>query len=191
MKIRDRIKELRRVPAKSLRPNPRNWRTHPQAQADALRGVLAEVGIAAAAIAREMEDGSLQLIDGHLRTETLGDEIIPVLVLDVNAEEADKLLATFDPLGGMAGADAKRLESLLNDVATESPAIQEMLDGLAKEAGIEIHGSGDEGGGSEEGGADEIPEKYQILIECTDEQQQTEWLNKLAGAGLNCRSLIS
>lgn len=37
MKIRDRIKELRRVKAANLVPNPRNWRTHPQAQQDALR----------------------------------------------------------------------------------------------------------------------------------------------------------
>ena len=44
MQIRDRIVELRRVPARSLIPHPRNWRKHPKAQADALRGVLAEVG---------------------------------------------------------------------------------------------------------------------------------------------------
>ena len=46
MQIRDRIKELRRVPAGELRPNPRNWRMHPSEQQDALRGVLAEVGYA-------------------------------------------------------------------------------------------------------------------------------------------------
>ncbi len=44
MKIRDRIKELRRVRASTLKPSPRNWRTHSQGQQDALRGVLAEVG---------------------------------------------------------------------------------------------------------------------------------------------------
>ena len=46
MKIRDRIKELRRVRAGELRPHPKNWRTHPAAQQDALRGVLAEIGYA-------------------------------------------------------------------------------------------------------------------------------------------------
>jgi len=53
VQIRDRIKELRRVPASELLPNPKNWRTHPVAQQDALRGVLAEVGYADALIARE------------------------------------------------------------------------------------------------------------------------------------------
>ena len=46
MQIRDRIVELRRVPANELRPNPKNWRTHPKAQQEALRGILAEVGYA-------------------------------------------------------------------------------------------------------------------------------------------------
>ena len=32
MKIRDRVKELRRVKAGELRPHPKNWRVHPQAQ---------------------------------------------------------------------------------------------------------------------------------------------------------------
>jgi hypothetical protein len=36
MQIRDRIKELRRVKASELRPNPRNWRTHPTALAAAV-----------------------------------------------------------------------------------------------------------------------------------------------------------
>jgi ParB/Sulfiredoxin domain len=75
MRIRDRIRELRRVRASELRPSPRNWRTHPQAQLDALRGVLAEVGMAGAALARELEDGSLELIDGHARAEACGDPL--------------------------------------------------------------------------------------------------------------------
>jgi len=70
MQIRDRIKELRRVRAKDLLPNPRNWRVHPKVQAAALRGLLAEVGYAGALLARELPDGKLQLIDGHLRAET-------------------------------------------------------------------------------------------------------------------------
>jgi len=59
VKIRDRIKELRRVPARELRPNPKNWRSHPPAQQDALRGLLAELGYCDATIARELPDGSL------------------------------------------------------------------------------------------------------------------------------------
>ena len=135
MKIRDRIVELRRVPASSLVPNPRNWRRHPKAQADALRGVLAEVGIAGAVLARKREDGVLELIDGHLRVETLGDREVPVLVLDVDEREAAKLLATYDPLSAMAEADPALLDDLLREVETANEALKAMLDELAKESG--------------------------------------------------------
>jgi hypothetical protein len=57
MGIRDRIKELRRVKAKDLIPNSKNWRVHPKAQANALRGLLAEVGYADALLARETPEG--------------------------------------------------------------------------------------------------------------------------------------
>jgi ParB-like chromosome segregation protein Spo0J len=134
--IRDRIKELRRVPADQLQPNPKNWRKHPEAQANALRGVLAEVGIASAVLARETPEGGLMLIDGHLRTETLHNAEIPVLVLDVTEEEADKILATFDPLGAMAELDADALRALLEEVETGSQELADMLTALAEDAGI-------------------------------------------------------
>ena len=136
MLIRDRIKELRRVPASELRPNPKNWRTHPTAQLDALRGVLSEVGYAGASLARELPDGSLMLIDGHARAEVSGNAMVPVLILDVTEAEADKILATYDTLGGMATADAERLDALLRDVQTENEAVAGMLTKLAEENGV-------------------------------------------------------
>ncbi len=136
MRLKDRIKELRRVPADQLQPNPKNWRKHPEAQANALRGVLAEVGIASAVLARETPGGGLMLIDGHLRTETLHNAEIPVLVLDVTEEEADKILATFDPLGAMAESDADALRTLLEDVETGSQELADMLTALAEDAGV-------------------------------------------------------
>lgn len=136
MLIRDRIRELRRVPANELRPNPKNWRTHPKAQQDALRGVLAEVGMADAVLARELPDGSLMLIDGHLRAETAADAKVPVLILDVTEAEADKLLATLDPLAAMAESDAAKLDELLRNVDTGSEALQQLLASTASEAGL-------------------------------------------------------
>jgi DNA modification methylase len=127
MKIRDRIKELRRVKASELLRNPRNWRTHPAAQARALRALLSEIGYADALIARELPDGRLQLIDGHLRAETTPSEEVPVLVLDVTEEEAEKLLLTLDPLAAMAEADAGRLQALLTTVRSDDEAVQELL----------------------------------------------------------------
>ncbi len=129
MVMRDRVKELRRVPASELRANPKNWRTHPPAQEAALKGVLAEIGFADAMIARETEDG-LELIDGHLRREVMGDQEVPVLVLDVTEEEADKLLLTYDPLAAMAHADMDNLLALASLTQFESPAVFDMLEAL-------------------------------------------------------------
>jgi hypothetical protein len=135
MKIRDRVKELRRVKASELIPHPRNWCRHPQAQADALRGVLAEIGYADALLVRETPEG-LMLIDGHLRAETTPDMEVPVLVLDVTEDEADKMLVTLDPLAAMATAAEDVLAALLESVVTESDALHAMLDDLARGAGI-------------------------------------------------------
>ena len=129
MQIRDRIKELRRVKASELLPNPKNWRTHPVAQQDALRGVLAEVGYADALIARETPEG-LMLVDGHLRAETTPDADVPVLVLDINEAEADLMLSTLDPLAAMAGRDDLKLATLLDTISSENDGVSALLDSL-------------------------------------------------------------
>jgi hypothetical protein len=183
MHIRDRIKELRRVKAAELRPNPRNWRTHPAAQRDALRGVLAEVGYADALLARELPDGALELIDGHLRAETTPQSEVPVLVLDLDQAEADKLLAVLDPLAGMAETDRPALESLLAEVETDNQAVRAMLDGMLEKFGNAETESPD---------SDEIDleESYQVVVRCRDEDQQRELYERLSAEGFSCKLLM-
>lgn len=137
MQLRDRIRELRRVPASELRPNPKNWRMHPENQQNALRGVLAEIGIASAVLARELPDGSLMLIDGHLRAETIGAELVPVLVLDVDEAEADKLLITLDPLAAMAETNTEKLNELANEIGETSESIQSIIETMILPGGSE------------------------------------------------------
>jgi DNA modification methylase len=162
MAVRDRIKSFRRVRAKDLLTNPKNWRTHSDAQANALRGILAEVGYADALLARETEAG-LMLIDGHLRAETTPDQEVPVLVLDVTAEEADKILATLDPLASMADANQQKLGELLREIDTESEELQAMLDSLAEENDIDLYetnGEAAEDPGAQIDKAAELQEKW-------------------------------
>jgi hypothetical protein len=134
--IRDRIKELRRVRAGDLSPNPRNWRTHPAGQVEAMQGLLSEIGYADALLARELPDGTLELIDGHMRQALDDEQIVPVLVLDLDENEAHKMLVTLDPLAAMAETNQDALGQMLADIATESDAVQAMLDGLAASAGV-------------------------------------------------------
>jgi hypothetical protein len=184
MQIRDRIKELRRVRAAELRPNPRNWRTHPSEQQDALRGVLAEVGYADALLARELPDGSLMLVDGHLRAETTPDAVVPVLVLDVDEQEADKILLTHDPLSAMATVSHERLRTLLANVETESDAVRAMLERLAEErqdtAAVMRPPDRPEV---------TVPESYQVVVECANEDDQQAVYERIRAEGYRCRVL--
>ena len=136
MQIRDRIKEFRRIRAGDLCPNPANWRKHPQAQQDALRGILAEVGYVDALMVRPLPDGSLQIVDGHLRAETTPDTEVPCLIVDLDDAEAAKVLATFDPLSAMAETNAEKLDALLRDVDANCEDLQKMLAELADDAGL-------------------------------------------------------
>jgi hypothetical protein len=188
MKIRDRIKELRRVRASELRPHPKNWRTHPPAQRDALRGVLAEIGYAEALLARELPDGSLQLIDGHLRAETTPEAEVPVLVVDLDDAEADKILALLDPLAAMAGADDETLSELLSGVDTENEAVRAVLDEMLREPEDAAEPPSED---AQQSGSREVdvPESFQVVVECGDEARQRALYERMTAEGFECRLL--
>jgi len=125
--VRDRIKALRRVRADHLEPHPDNWRRHPNRQRRILEDVLAEVGVADAVIARELDGGRYQIIDGHLRTEVLAGERVPVLVLDVDEAEARKLLLSIDPLASLALTDKARLVELATAIGPHSAGLEDLI----------------------------------------------------------------
>jgi hypothetical protein len=183
VKIRDRIKDFKRIPADQIQPNPKNWRTHPDDQRDALKGVLSEVGMADAVLVRELEDGGLMLIDGHLRVEEMGSSVVPVLILDVDENEADKLLATHDPLGAMAGIDSERLEDCLRNIDTGSHALSEMLSQLAEEGGLIPK---DEKTQDDQAA---IKSGFEIVVSLDNETAQQDLFERLDGEGYKCRVL--
>lgn len=127
--IRDRVKAFRRVKASELRANPRNWRTHPEEQRSALAGVLREVGIAGALVAYETPEG-LTLIDGHLRQDAAPDSEWPVLILDVDEAEANKLLAVIDPIAAMAEADVEMYADLLGGIESQDDEFLSLIQSL-------------------------------------------------------------
>ena len=151
MKLRDRIRGFCRLAPERIRPNPKNWRTHPEAQRDALKGVLADVGIADAVLVVPCDAGALagllaakdfdawlrgyrgdfMLVDGHLRTETITGQPVPALVLDLDEREQAEVLATFDPVGDLAGMDRERFIALAGEFNSTNAAVQSLVADLA------------------------------------------------------------
>ncbi len=186
MQIRNRIKEFTRVLAKDLVPNPKNWRTHPDNQRNALKGILAEIGYADALLTRRLEDGRLQLIDGHLRAETTPDQEVPVLILDLDEKEADKLLTLLDPLAAMAGTDENLLKELTDNLETQNEAIQKMINSMLQSNQNDLPLEQESAKLPDEV---EVPELFQILIVCNDENEQRELFDQLVAEGRNCKLL--
>jgi len=198
--IQDRVRELRRVRASELLPNPRNWRKHPSAQQSALRAVLDEIGFAGALIARPLDDGRLQLIDGHLRAETMtgtaADVEVPVLVVDLTAEEADLLLAVHDPIGALAETDAELLGELTDSFEVRSTEISELLADLLKDAELPnldatssaAHAATDVDNDVDTA-APQLEESFQLLVDCGDEPEQRALFERLTAEGRKCRVL--
>ena len=184
MQIRDRVKELRRVRASLLRPHPNNWRTHPDHQRDALRGVLAEIGYADALLARELPDGTLELVDGHLRAETTPEAEVPVLVVDLTDAETATLLAVLDPLAGLAETNRDALADLLAHVESENEAVRKMLDGMLGD-GVPSLPEGPTAGAEVD-----VPEAFQVVVECRDEEEQRSVFERLQGEGYKCKLLV-
>lgn len=219
--VKDRIRQLRRVRAAELKPHPCNWRIHPPEQRAALEALLAEIGYAGALVARELPDGSLQLIDGHLRAEVSPQAEVPVLVVDLDDREAEKLLALHDPIAAMAQAEQLVLAELSARIDTENAALRGLLDGLLAGHGPAAEprcdspesetgaftpsdpgaSSGGESawcnsatGAPHDGGSTgrrppsaEIPELYQLIVQCRDLCQQEALFDRLTAEGYSCR----
>jgi hypothetical protein len=144
-KYKNLIKELRWIPANELIRDERNPHIHSAKQREAMREILSTIGIAGALLGYEVGEGRVKLIDGHLRSEEIGDELVPVLILDVDDETAAKLLATYDPAGDLGQWDATALEKLLKDCDFHEGGIIAMLaelDTIDPETGKEKKGTG-------------------------------------------------
>lgn len=184
--IRDRIIDFRRVLASELVPHPMNWRTHPDAQRKALAAVLAEIGYAGALLARQLPDGRLQLLDGHLRAEETPNMSVPVLVTDLDEKEAELLLLTHDPLASLAGTHEENALALLDNVVTENADLQEFLEAFRVDAGFTLD--------AEEAEQEPMPElvgvqTFEIIVECTSTDQRDKLREHLEARGYSCREM--
>jgi hypothetical protein len=189
--IRNRIKGHRRVRAGDLLPHELNPRTHPEAQRAALADLYEQIGFARSLLAYEQPDGRLKLIDGHLRRDLQPDMEVDVEVLDVNDAEARALLLSLDPLAALAGYDTTRLDELRGSVATDSEALHNLWQTVAVSA--EACRAALDNARQTEGPTrpTALPDRFLVLIECADETEQVELLERFRAEGLRCEAKIA
>ena len=137
--FRDRIIDFKRVKASALVHNKQNWRVHSERQRNALEAVYDSIGVVSSLLVRPTADGNYEILDGHLRhTMHDADAEVPVLVLDLNDDEAKQMLATYDPITGWANADLDMLAELLEGLDTKAltDPMVDLLEDLKDDTGL-------------------------------------------------------
>lgn len=188
---RNRIVRLEYHKPDDLLDHPKQWKRHGDRQLAALRAVLGEVGIAGALHAwrSERHGGRLTVWDGHGRKSLEAEQLWPVLVTDLNDEEADKLLLLFDPIGALAEIEPEKLRVLLEGVEPSDAAIGELLDELAREGGLEP--AGGDGGTDPADSGGSYESQYGVIVICDDEAHQERVYTELEAAGHKCRVVVT
>ena len=146
---RNRIIGSAEVAPDSLLAHPSNWRGHPANQQNALTDILGGddgvgwldtvmVNKRTSELWPEGDRNVETVVDGHLRVALAmrhNQPTVPVRYVDLTPAEEALALATFDPIGALAPANAEQLDAVLREVQTGSGAVGQMLAELA-EAGI-------------------------------------------------------
>ena len=128
---RSRIVGQGSVAPETLQPHPGNPRQHPKAQLEALAGALTEVGWVQDVIVNQRTG---HILDGHARVELAvrrGEPTVPVVYVELEEAEESLVLASLDPLAGLALVDQGKLDALLAEISVRDGALGTFLSGLA------------------------------------------------------------
>jgi hypothetical protein len=190
--------ELKFVRAGELKDHPENWRVHPASQVKAFEAVRREVGFVGYVVVNRRTG---HVLDGHMRKNAVPAEtLVPVVFGDWSEAEERLVLATFNPLGDMAGLDAGKAEGLLARVASSEPAVQALLEVLERDIekamrAVDRAAAKDEeqdedeqpeagdGGGADEGAGKAVKQIHAVMIRCADELDQMTLIQELKGRG--------
>lgn len=112
---------------RTLSANPKNWRLHPKGQQQAMASMLDRVGWVDQVLVNQRTGN---LIDGHLRVELAiarGEPSVPVVFVDLSDDEEALVLASLDPLAGMAVTDTTKLAEILAEVSVDQADLEAYL----------------------------------------------------------------
>jgi hypothetical protein len=121
-------------------------------------------------------------VSGHLRRDLDPEMEVDVEILDVNEEEARKLLLSIDPLAALAETQSQIHERLLEVTPAEWPELDaawKTATNAALASDPQIYASV------------AMKEQFLILVTCRDEEHQVDLLERFGRDGLTCTVLLS
>lgn len=130
---RNRVVSLSQEVPEDLLANPANARRHPGEQREVIRGSLDELGWIAPVV---VNDRTGYVVDGHARIEEAiseGAPVVPVIHVDLSADEERLALAVLDPTGDFATYDQTRLDDLIASILTDNTPLNALLATLSGE----------------------------------------------------------
>lgn len=166
-------------PADQFKFNPLNYRRHPEEQREAVRQMLGHVGWVTEVI-QNVRTGNL--IDGQARIEEAlrqdPTQLIPYTEVDLSPAEEKAVLATLDPMTGLAETDPETLQVLLDETIAAMPDLEELLQSLHNEEPPE----------PPKARMVEFTEHLRIVIECKSKRQQAKLLKRFESEGLEVKA---
>jgi len=147
--FRVRTTGFQEIKAKFLVPDPLNYRgATSEAQTVGLDSALSEIGFAGALLVRPHPEKRNRwfVVDGHERLSRFApDDLVPCLVLDLDEQEAKKLLATYDPIGYLKTIDEGAFARLRSEIGEfDFEPLDDAIELGLERIGIDLEGVGSE-----------------------------------------------
>ena len=115
----------------ALMPHPENWREHPATQKAMLDGIIEDVGYVQSVLVNKRTG---HIVDGHMRVAMAveqGWDTIPVEYVDLNENEEKIVLATINPVAGLAEKNKERISAIADAIETKNSRVKGLISSLA------------------------------------------------------------
>mgnify|MGYP003633252814 FL=1 len=173
------------VPIDELEP----WGDNPSDNSHSVQNVVHSIkrfGFGAPILARTADK---VVIAGHTRLKAaiqLGLDKVPVRYLNLDPAEAKALALADNKLGELASWNDEQLASILRELEVAEVSFDDL--GFTENELAELMGSSDL---DEEGLFMDEDLVYKVVVDCRDETEQGELIERLEKEGLKCQPLIS
>lgn len=172
------------LPLADLKPNPRNYRKHPEEQIEQLAASIKEFGQPRPILVRKENS---MIVGGHgvsMAMHAAGKTEARVLLWDVDQDTADAFMIADNEHSKNAIDDDEMLAALMRQMDRDDYTALGMDDNRVEKLLDPDKLSGGSGAGAGDGGI------CQILVDCENEAHQAALLEKFNNEGLQCRALL-